>query len=128
MKLRTLILTTLAAGGLVAAIPHQAEARVVINFNTAPECQGFTRTFLDNYGYQRTATGTACLQPNGMWQVVSENVNPLPSYYSQPVVYRRTPVYYGPMIVERGRDHDDWDRFHHRDWDDHGERRDHDRH
>ncbi|MCU1418823.1 MAG: hypothetical protein JWP32_2997, partial [Schumannella sp.] len=75
------------------------------------------------YGYQRSATGTACLQPNGQWIVVAETLNPAPyPVYQQRVIYRDAQPYYNrPNYVhydDRNVDwrhdsdrYDRWDRY-----------------
>lgn len=73
--------------------PNPAKAGVNITFNNGPSCQGYTRNFIDAYGYQRVATGTSCLQHDGVWRVVSEGpsrVISMPYYaYPQPVAYSK---------------------------------------
>jgi hypothetical protein len=104
--LKSLALSAVATGTLVAAMPQAEAARVVVGINNGyvqpvQQCDGYTRTYIDGYGYQRVVQGTACLQPNGEWIVVSEALLPLQSpRYPGPVVYRDVPSYYvRPTVI-----------------------------
>jgi len=95
---RKVLLGALALSTLIFAGPKPAQAEVNFYFNSGtPSCQTYTRNFVDNRGFQRAATGTACLHNDGVWRVVSEGPARVigPVYYN-PVVYRAPPavVYY----------------------------------
>lgn len=104
--IKSLALGAVTAGALVAVMPQAEAARVIVGINNGyvqpvQQCDGYTRTFIDGYGYQRTAQGTACLQPNGEWAVVSETLLPMQSpRYPGQVVYRDVPSYYvRPTVI-----------------------------
>ncbi|MDB5491320.1 MAG: hypothetical protein JWO78_1169 [Micavibrio sp.] len=111
---KTLGLAAMTAGAVFAAMPR-AEARVIVNINNGypvQQCDGYTRTYIDGYGYQRTAQGTACLQPNGEWVVVWETL--LPVYntaYIDRTYYRDVPSYYvRPSVIYYNDRNTHWSR------------------
>lgn len=108
---KSLAFTALIAGALISIAPQQAQARAILNLNTTntQQCNGYTRNYIDAYGYQRSATGTACLQPNGQWIIVSESLNPAPyPVYPQRVIYRDQPAHYTRPNYVQYDDRDDW--------------------
>ncbi|MCB9978734.1 MAG: hypothetical protein H6862_03900 [Rhodospirillales bacterium] len=92
-------------------------------------CREYTRTvWID--GRARSAYGTACLQPDGAWQIVNENGRDSTGDY-ETIVFRDRIIEPPPLIVERVvvwpapyPAHHSWDRgrhighhrFHERDW------------
>lgn len=124
--MRTSILATAAVAALALAGPAMADDEY---------CREYTRTIYVG-GMQKQGYGTACLQPDGSWQIVAENTYSNNDYYAPPVVmapvYRQTyvvrePVYYRrskPTVIafnfnSRNQRHDHWDRDR---WDRHDNR------
>lgn len=96
--------TMFGLGAILAATtlaPMQAKAQ-------APYCREFQRNIVVGSRVQ-PGYGTACLQPDGSWQTVSENnsngyaLSPAPSYsyntYTPPVYVQPQPVYVQPAPV-----------------------------
>jgi hypothetical protein len=68
-------LTISAALTLVFVAAGSANARTPVNDNyneDAPYCREYTQTFSIG-GEKETGYGTACLQPDGSWQIVSQD-------------------------------------------------------
>ncbi len=134
----------------VAFISRDASASTI----NGAYCREFTKTVVIDRK-QTQAWGTACLQPDGAWQIVDTNTDavydypdrqivlhqvvPAPPqynrvvYYSHPVtttryVYVKQPVYYSKSYHNNHQGWHDrgWDRDRHSKWDNRG--RDNNRH
>ncbi len=92
--MKTALLTMAALTALTFAAPAMADDGY---------CREYTRTIYVG-GYQKQGYGTACLQPDGSWQIVAENTyssgNNNNNYYAQPMpVMQQTYVVREPVYT-----------------------------
>lgn len=93
--------SVVSTGGYSAPV-YSAPAPVAYNNPTQRYCREYNGQALVAGRYQQTY-GTACMQPDGSWQVQTPNgigttldYIPPPVAYSQPVTYYNPPAYYAP--------------------------------
>ncbi len=119
----SLIYLTLLGAATVAAIPAHAYE------TAAPYCREYIRTVTIG-GRTQQAYGTACLQPDGAWKIVSEEAQtgafqaqndafeaqdaaPVLVYQPAPVVYPAEPVLRFPFYLNLAFNDGGWDTHRH---------------
>jgi hypothetical protein len=119
----------------VAIAAHAAQAQVYPAAYNEPYCREFTKV-VNIGGHMENAYGQACQQPDGSWQIVSDQIPqqqpvqyapqynqveylpPQPAYYPQPVSYYREP---SPIFSSFSLSFSNWggggrDHWRNRDW------------
>jgi len=94
--MKKLLLPTLALVGGLLAMPAQAQSLQCREFNTTVTIGGI----------RQPAWGTSCLQPDGSWQIVSqqaasqpEDMEPMAYIEPEPVyIVKERPVFYRPAF------------------------------
>ncbi|MCB2081911.1 MAG: hypothetical protein H6908_04280 [Hyphomicrobiales bacterium] len=126
---------TLGICTTMLATANTAQARTVVIDDDAPYCREYTREIIIG-GKRETAYGTACLQPDGTWEIQSENNSAsvteqetVKYVVQEPVVITRT---YPSSFIRLNVFSHPFHHYHNRQWRyddrrDRWKRRDHDR-